>query len=91
VKPTPKQVQAEIEKLEEIKPRVRRYSMFGDDHHASIEAQIDVLRKNLDNDAIYDSFDGKESILDNAIQAQQWRDGESEEGAPSVGWAELAV
>jgi hypothetical protein len=41
---TPEEIDKEIQALEEIKPKVRHYSSYGDDYHAAIEAQIDVLK-----------------------------------------------
>ena len=54
--PTKKQVAAEIATLEKLKPRVRPSSMFGDDHHAAIDAQLVVLRERLDSDEIHKRF-----------------------------------
>lgn len=45
---TPKEIKTEIEKLRALKPRIRRFSSFGDDHWANLEAQIDVLENKTD-------------------------------------------
>lgn len=54
-KPTPKAIAAEIAKLKALKPKVKRYTFFGDDNHAAINAQIEVLEKGMDDDAIFGS------------------------------------
>lgn len=100
MKPTDEQVKTEIATLKEIKPRVRKTSAFGDNHHDSIDAQIEVLEKRLSSDKIYDKFEetgdsevdadeGRgENVISCALDALYWRDGENEE-APSVGWKSL--
>ena len=40
-----KQIDKEIAALKKMKPNVRRSSAFGDNHHAAIDAQIDVLER----------------------------------------------
>ena len=89
---TPAQVKAEIKKLKEMKPKVRSSSSFGDDHHAAIDAQIEVLEKGLDNDGVYDHYEhGPHNILDAALEAMGWMDGGSygEGERPSKNWASL--
>jgi hypothetical protein len=100
-KPTDKQIAAEIAALKKIKPKVRARSAFGDDHHAAIDAQIDVLVKRMTNDQVYDRYeptgdsdidrdDGRsESIHSSALDALNWRTGDSNDGAPSKSWKEL--
>lgn len=88
--PNAEEIKKEIETLKEMKPKVRQYSAFGDDHHESIDAQIDVLENLLDGDEIYDRYEnGPESVLDNAIQAREWLNDHNE--APSVGWKDLLI
>lgn len=96
-KPTDKQIAAEIAALKNMKPNVRRQSAFGDDHHAAIDAQIDVLENRLTDGKIYDRYeptgdsdcdrdDGRgDNVLSSAIDAQQWRDGDKAE-KPSADW-----
>lgn len=98
-KPTPEEVLAEIATLKDYRERVLHYSAFGDDHRASIAAQIAVLHENLDDDDIYlrygvspeEEDEGVEqpSIIGQALDARQWLDGESEDGPPSGGWKSL--
>lgn len=74
-----------------MKPRVRHYSKFGDNHHASIEAQIEVLTERLDEDTIYDKQsdgDWNENTVGCALEARRWLDGE-EDSPPSEGWKGL--
>lgn len=86
-KPTSKAIAAEIAKLKALKPKVRRYSFFGDDNHAMIDAQIEVLEKDMDDDAIYRHFSGEPRS--EAENARNWLDGDAADGAPSKGWKEL--
>ena len=44
---TGKEIAAEIAKLKKMKPDVRKTSMFGDNHHDAIDAQVDVLERKL--------------------------------------------
>lgn len=99
-KPTDKLIAAELAALKKMKPDVRRHSAFGDDHHAAIDAQMDVLGKRLSDASIYDRYeptgdddvdrdDGRsDSVLSSAIDAKQWMDGELAD-KPSAGWREL--
>lgn len=93
-KPTATQIKEEIARLKEMKPKVRRHSFFGDDNHASIDAQIRVMERSMNEDAIYrffepDDSEENRSELDCALSARQWLDGESSDGKPSDSWAEL--
>jgi hypothetical protein len=54
---TDKEIKAEIEKLKAIKPKVRRYTVFGDNHWAAIDAQIEVLANRIDQDGADDICD----------------------------------
>lgn len=95
IKPTDDQVVAEIALLQELKPKVRQRSAFGDDNHAAIGAQIDVLQDRMSMDDVYDSY-GEEAagdefdqyVLDNALHAHDWLHGESasDEESPAVSW-----
>ena len=50
--PTPEQIKNEIKALEEMQPKVKRFSSFGDDNHEAIDAQLDVLKNDLTDDEI---------------------------------------
>lgn len=93
--PTEKEIQKEIKVLTEMKPKVRRWTYFGDDNWAAIEAQIDVLTRNLSEDDVCDEYDeeneeeGKtEYSKESALHACQWLTGE-EKDPPSKGWKVL--
>ena len=92
-KPTKEEVLRQIDLLREGLPTVKHYSMFGDDHHKAINAQIKVLEQNMDEDGIYQRWGDDERdayLLDNALEAMHWRDGDGEaEESPWEGWQSL--
>lgn len=96
VRPTATAIRAEIDRLEAMKPTVHRRSMFGDDHHAAINVQLEVLRDDLDMDEIVDrwgNLDGEDhlaNLYDAAREARDWMTGDRPEG-PSQEWQELVV
>lgn len=78
---TKEQITREIEALKTVRPNVRPTSMFGDDNLSSIDAQIEVLENNWNDDDIYDNFDRcavQEYILEAALVARQWIDDEED-------------
>lgn len=77
-KPSMKAVEDEIRLLLEIKPSVLKMSSFGDDHHAAIDAQVDVLSNDLDADEIYSTYEDDHNAIDNALEARDWMDGTSD-------------
>lgn len=97
MKKTQKEIDSEISSLRKIKPNVKQFSAFGDNHY-SIEAQITTLEEDLSEDDIYDRNEGaaedeqfaSDNEKDNAIYAIQWRNGDEEE-APSKCWESLLV
>jgi hypothetical protein len=94
--PTEKQIKAEIKKLKKMKPSVRMTSMFGDNHHDAIDAQIEVLEDwgfFFDYDAIYnkeEEGEWKENVRSAAIAALDWMNGD-EPMAPSEDWESLVI
>jgi hypothetical protein len=98
-RPTQEEIKQEIKALTELKPRIRPTSMFGDDHHAAMDAQVDVLEHLLREAAIYRAYDPGDdedqgrNVLDAALDARRWLDGESLDGAPtlSASWKELEI
>lgn len=76
--PTEKQIEAEIKKLTQIKSNVRKTSVFGDNHHDAIDAQIEVLRDRLTEDDVYDRFPSVEDLEEKAIHGEEV----DEEGYP---------
>lgn len=97
MKPTDEMIDNEIVKLADMRPNVLKSSIFGDNHHDAIYAQIEVLEQRLDVYDVYDRFLSIEEDEDNgypanvrdaAIEAASWMEGE-EENSPSEGWKEL--
>ena len=99
---TNEEIAAEIAALKEIKPRVRKCSAFGDDHHAALDAQVEVLERRMSNDKVYDRFEPtdnedcdydegrSESILNAAVEALLWMNNEAADpAAPSENWKDL--
>ena len=88
--PTPQQIAAEIAELEAIrdKGQVSEFSVFGDDNYAAIDAQIMVLRDRHDaaKAALLCVTGGSEYVQGCAQDAQDWRDGVTDEEPPSAGW-----
>ena len=65
-------IDAEIAALKAITPRVRRRTLFGDDNHAAIDAQIEVLASEDPEDAA-DDFDlNDEHVFMAARDAVDW-------------------
>jgi len=91
-KPTANQISSEMKALREMKPRVRKETAFGEDNHAAIEAQIQVLGGALDLDDMDEKLDDDEwtqYAFDSAREALEWMEGD-EEISPSENWAPLA-
>src|SRR5574337_583637 len=83
-RPTATEIQRQVAGLRVLKPRVLRRSMFNDDHHAAIDAQVEVLEDDLTEDAIYNRSDEDaegwpDNVRDAALAARQWLDGEYED------------
>ena len=89
MQPTPEEVQAEIKKLKEMKPKVRHHTGFGDDNWAAIEADIDVLTNDLDQDTIYDLYGESDYELESCLYARDWLDGSGEPPSGPDGWGSL--
>ncbi len=53
-KRTPAEVKAEIAALQDLLPRIRSYSAFGDDNRALLQAEIDALEQGWEEDDVYD-------------------------------------
>jgi hypothetical protein len=99
MKPTPQEIKAEIEKLREIKPTIPRESKFGDNYHDAIDAQIEVLEKGVSAEAIGDRADDArtdeealwtEDVRDAALDAAEWREGDSDFVSLADNWKDLA-
>jgi hypothetical protein len=94
---TKAEIEAEIATLKEIKPRLPRRNVFGEDNHALVDVALDVLEDRMDNDEVYDKFgeealgdDFNERELSEASDALRWMECEEGADAPSKGWSELA-
>ena len=89
---TEKQIRAEVEILQEMKPKIRHYSGFGEDNHAMVDAQIRVLKDKMTDDQIWDAWPTEEKDTEirlNAQEAMRWAKGE-EKNPPHVEWEPLA-
>ena len=76
---TPGQIQAEIEALQEVKPKVREFTYFGDSNHEAIELQIAVLKGEVSEDGLYDEYGGDNThLLDAGREAIDWLEGIAE-------------
>lgn len=85
-------IKAEIERLKEMKPKVVKLSFFGDDNHATIDAQIYVLENELIEDKAYDNYKASdEHIREGAEVAGRWLESDEcdEVDSPSKEWARL--
>lgn len=74
------QIEAVVKALEEIKPNVRRYSVFGDDNWAAIDAQLNVLKKKMTYQAINNEYwkegDEGDHVYSSALDARSYLDGD---------------
>ena len=91
-KKTAEEIQEEIQKLKDMKLKVRKFSSFGDNNHLAIEASIKVLEENMSEDQIWDywSSEDESSEFNSAIDTRRWMDGE-EETSSSEGFAPLVI
>ncbi|WP_423458007.1 hypothetical protein [Ottowia sp. VDI28] len=98
-RPTFNQVADELARLKAVLPRVPKFSGFGDNNHAAIEAQIKVLEDHMSRDDVHDCFgedavlfDFSQNTLDCALTALDWMTGDqaADEGLISAGWEAIA-
>lgn len=91
------EIDAEIAALTAMKPSVRQFSAFGDDHHQAIDAQIETLTHRMDTNAVHDAYgdeamgdDFSENELTAAISASDWMHGLAEDDEPlTADWQTL--
>lgn len=88
--PTRDEIDAEIKKLEGYRSRVLSHSAFGECHTDAVEAQIEVLKRGLDEDDVEDEYeDAADNVRENAGYAARWLEDDVEDGNPSEGWVNL--
>lgn len=85
MRPTIKEIAAEIVALEKCKKYAPAHTMFGDDNHAKIDRQIEYLRGDIDTSAPEFEEDFDENEKSAIMEAEAWADGNSRE-VPSSGW-----
>jgi hypothetical protein len=88
--PTQAQIKKEIATLKKYKPRIREVNGLGDNNHEAIDAQIEVLDEDLDDDAIWERWPEEKKdmrIRMAAEEARNWMDDGLD--PPSKSWKEL--
>lgn len=85
------EIKAEIDKLTSLKARVPRRTLFGDDNHEAIDAQIKVLDERMDEDGVWAEWPEEDSadmrLRENALEAVKWLEGENDQLADDPeGW-----
>lgn len=88
MKPTKEQIAVEIKTLKAQEPKVREYTMFGDNNRKAIAAQIRVMEEDLSIDEIDDKYEDEYYVHSNAEDALNWLLN-AEEDKPSDGWSTL--
>ncbi len=89
---TQKEINEEIKRLNKLIEQVPQYNFFSEDNHEKINAQIEVLENDMDDDEINERWAGEDEvdINDHAITAACWRDDvKGYEEAPSKDWQSL--
>lgn len=96
-KPSDQQVAEQIAALKKMQPRVRHYTMFGDNNWDVMDAQVEVLEKRMSGSEIDKQVWSKDdeadmTIRSAAMDARRWLDGEPlEDGEKDLvaGWKAL--
>lgn len=87
------EIDAEITALKGQVKRVRELTAFGENNREAVEAQIEVLEEQLDEDEIEERAeenDWSEHVKDSALEAWRfWTGEEMEDGKPSENWEPL--
>lgn len=86
--PTKEQIENERKKLLEMKPKIRQYSAFGDNHYAAIMATLRILDG---RDTAEDYEDAPDNVRDEAAMAEAWMRGEKNPDyeSPTISWQSL--
>ena len=90
------QVHEQIVKLREIRTKVQPMSLFRENHHAAIDAQVEVLKERLTASDVFDRADERNwpnNARDAALEAADWLAGEtsSEYADPATSWQDLVA
>ena len=72
---TEQEIKEAIERLEENKEKCVRYSAFGDDNHARLDAMIETIDQGFDFDEIAETFGEGTSEQEAADGIVDWLDG----------------
>lgn len=92
VRKSDEEITAEIAALTTMKPNVLRFSVFRDDHHAAIDAQIAVLTQRMDIETVEAEYgESAENIREEAVDAHDWMHGLQDDDMlkPSENWVSL--
>lgn len=71
-----------VEALRKMKNKAPEYTMFGDNNHEGIDAQIAVIEEEQDEDAVYDRYPDDEEdqhTRDMALDAVNWLNGSQDD------------
>lgn len=82
------EIAEEVAKLQDLRTKVPPKTAFGDSNHAAIDAQIEVLNRDMSDNAIYRKWEDDERVVSNAQEARAWLDGDA--APPSKEWEPLA-
>ena len=93
---TQEEIEAEVQKLRDLKPRVRPTTIFGDSNTAAIQAQITALEERWPESLAYATYeDGETWELPRegelVIDAIHWANSDDGIDAPSLGWQPLVI
>jgi hypothetical protein len=88
---TQEEVDRMIERLKAAKAGVPALTSFGDDNHATIEAQIEVLEQKLAHNTVEQRFaDDQPDLYYTVLATVGWLYGEEETDEIAGAWEELA-
>lgn len=82
------EITEEIAKLQDLRTKIPPKTAFGDSNSKAIDAQIEVLNRDMSKSAIYRKWKDDEHVLLNTQGARAWLDGDAE--PPSEEWERLA-
>jgi hypothetical protein len=88
------EIQAEIEGLKALRPRLKPTTAFGDSNLDALDAQVRVLEEDMTHDEIWDEWpelDGDMHVRSSAEEARQWLEGELETETLVETWEGVTV